>query len=217
MALEDRDERQAFANSAVKAKIAELENEVLRLQILSNRHEQEYFREYKMRGELLSILGDFLPGGSDVREGLTRLTARLTEAEAKAQVALDLHGALGVRWGDDPYLRIQELKAFEDQALALVATNKEKQAAWNQWLDLRKRARNSTSGAEQDALLEEAAEIAQKWNFLGALLAQVESKKGKLEQRIDEAKALLELCPRACWSKTDIEVFAILTAGNEED
>ena len=33
----------------------------------------------------------------------------LAQVAAIAQVCLDLHEALGVRWGDDPYARIREL------------------------------------------------------------------------------------------------------------
>lgn len=33
----------------------------------------------------------------------------LEQVAAMAQVCLDLHDALGVRWGDDPYARIREL------------------------------------------------------------------------------------------------------------
>lgn len=34
----------------------------------------------------------------------------LVQARAMAQVCLDMHGALGVKWGDDPYSVIRKLK-----------------------------------------------------------------------------------------------------------
>jgi hypothetical protein len=36
--------------------------------------------------------------------------------EAEAQVAHDLHDALGVKWGDDPYAEINRLKALSTLA-----------------------------------------------------------------------------------------------------
>lgn len=36
----------------------------------------------------------------------------LKQVAAMAQVCLDLHDALGVRWGDDPYTRIRELQSL---------------------------------------------------------------------------------------------------------
>lgn len=41
----------------------------------------------------------------------------IEQAKAMAQVCLDLHAALGVDWGSNPYARITELKAAE-RALA---------------------------------------------------------------------------------------------------
>lgn len=34
----------------------------------------------------------------------------IAQSKAMAQVCLDLHAALGVKWGDDPYAKIRELK-----------------------------------------------------------------------------------------------------------
>lgn len=41
------------------------------------------------------------------------LKSRAEHAERKALVMHDLHDALGVKWGDDPYARINELKEVE--------------------------------------------------------------------------------------------------------
>jgi hypothetical protein len=48
------------------------------------------------------------------------------QAHAMAQVCLDLHDALGCKWGDNPYLTISQLKAAApDLQAELEATNKQ--------------------------------------------------------------------------------------------
>jgi len=42
---------------------------------------------------------------------MTKETISVAQAYAMAQVCLDLHEALGCKWGDNPYLTISQLKA----------------------------------------------------------------------------------------------------------
>jgi hypothetical protein len=48
---------------------------------------------------------------------------RCEQSERVAQVCYDMHEELGIKWGDDPYHRINKLKAAErhyEQLLALL-------------------------------------------------------------------------------------------------
>lgn len=47
-----------------------------------------------------------------VSEERDELRDEAAKNAAKAQVCLDMHDALGVKWGDDPYARIRELLAL---------------------------------------------------------------------------------------------------------
>ena len=51
------------------------------------------------------------------------------QAYAMAQVCLDLHDELGCKWGDNPYLTINQLKASPPQRKPL--TDEEINAIWN--------------------------------------------------------------------------------------
>jgi len=42
------------------------------------------------------------------------LKTAIKRLEAEAQVARDLHAALGVRWGEDPYVKIKKQKRYRD-------------------------------------------------------------------------------------------------------
>jgi hypothetical protein len=50
---------------------------------------------------------------------LTADWAEARGARAIARVCMDMHGALGIEWGDDPYSRINDLKAAEREVGAL--------------------------------------------------------------------------------------------------
>ena len=47
---------------------------------------------------------------------MTKVTISEKQAHAMAQVCLDLHDALGCKWGDNPYLTISQLKAAAQPA-----------------------------------------------------------------------------------------------------
>jgi len=47
---------------------------------------------------------------------MTKKTISEKQAYAMAQVCLDLHDALGCKWGDNPYLTISQLKAAAQPA-----------------------------------------------------------------------------------------------------
>lgn len=50
---------------------------------------------------------------AEISEKVAKATEAAKHVESKAQVAEDLHQALGVRWGDDPYAKIKILLAAE--------------------------------------------------------------------------------------------------------
>lgn len=54
----------------------------------------------------------------------TALEQRCKELGAKEQVLYDIHEALGIRWGDDPYHAIKLLKESEQRCRELEAENK---------------------------------------------------------------------------------------------
>ena len=66
-------------------------------------------QEEKQKGE--KALESF----EKVAKDLLRAQKSLMTAQSKAQVAEDLHEALGVKWGDDPYPRINALKKAEER------------------------------------------------------------------------------------------------------
>jgi hypothetical protein len=71
--------------------------------------EMEEYKHYMALPQMLAVstLID-----ARIRETGT-LMAQIKELEAKAQVCMDLHEALGVKFGDDPYARIISLQKAE--------------------------------------------------------------------------------------------------------
>lgn len=66
----------------------------------------EKYREF-LRQEHCGNVGNDL---CDTALSAIAMRERLAGLEAREQVMLDLHTALGVKFGDDPYARIQQLK-----------------------------------------------------------------------------------------------------------
>lgn len=64
----------------------------------------------ELRGRL-SCIDKLLKAATALSSGLSEEQVReIAQSKAMAQVCLDLHAALGVKWGDDPYSVINELK-----------------------------------------------------------------------------------------------------------
>jgi hypothetical protein len=103
---------------------------------------------------------------------LLALLDALKNAENKAQVMFDLHAALGVRWGDDPYARIKVLLAAEE---SLDAHAQERERLTEQY----------------DALSKEAINLAAERTFLvgGDIPETLERARAVLLQRVHDAEA----------------------------
>ena len=72
---------------------------------------------------------------------MTKETISDKQAHAMAQVCLDLHDALGCKWGDNPYLTISQLKAAApvqepDDSLLLCASDLEHSAIYDNHVEM---------------------------------------------------------------------------------
>ena len=78
----------------------------------SGKQEQEWTREYveDLWPQQVERLGFFDIIADAHNASITVERKRAEQAERVAQVCYDLHEALGVKWGDDPYAAIQQLR-----------------------------------------------------------------------------------------------------------
>ena len=72
--------------------------------------------EYDRFENLMNV--DWVAKAQSLERQLSEARKELVDAKNKAKVMFDLHDALGVRWGDDPYFRIRKLKESESQLTA---------------------------------------------------------------------------------------------------
>ena len=101
-----------------------------------------------------------------LERAIATLTGERDQAKRESQVCMDLHDALGVRWGDDPYARIRELNAAaysrselateRDEAVQLQAIQVEKMLCAKLGIEWR------ATGMSVESLINRLAEMAEK-------------------------------------------------------
>lgn len=76
---------------------------------MTYREECEHLRAKVV--ELTEMFEEAKTSWEQANEGWFQADKKIAELEAKEQVLYDIHDALGIKWGDDPYKRIAELEA----------------------------------------------------------------------------------------------------------
>jgi hypothetical protein len=65
-------------------------------------------------------------GIEQLRSALAAKEQEIADLKLKEQVLYDLHEALGITWGDDPYARLAALTTARDEALAIVIRHRDR-------------------------------------------------------------------------------------------